>query len=110
MAATLTRHRIKENNDLRIMTYQYEWNVVQLQLPIDITVTVNQGLTGLQFNGARLTAIAGNPDGWGLAACTQPTLSAPLELYMSIVGPGEFVDGNPGRVVVVCGDAGGPNP
>lgn len=54
--------------------------------------------------------MAGKPDGCGLAACTYPTLSAALELYISIVGPGEFVAGNPPLVVAVCGDAGGPKP
>lgn len=60
--------------------------------------------------GARLTAIAGNPEGCGLAACTYPTLSPALELYMSMVGPGELAAGNAPRVVVACGDAGGPKP
>lgn len=55
--------------------------------------------------------MAGKPEGCGEAACTYPaTLSAALELYKSIVGPGELAGGNPARVFVVCGDAGGPKP
>lgn len=67
-------------------------------------------LTGLQFRGALLTAIAGKLEGCGLAACTQPTLSPALLLYISMVGPGELAAGNPPRVLAVCGDAGGPKP
>lgn len=71
-------------------------------------------LTGLQFRGARLTAMAGNVEGWGLAACTQPTLSAAEPLYMSMAGPGELAAGKPLRAfaaaAAACGDAGGPKP
>jgi len=50
-----------------------------------------------------LTAMLAKPEGWGLAACTYPRLSA-LELYMSRA-PGLLAGGKPR---LFAGEVGGP--